>query len=374
MSKAIVIGGGIAGLSAAQVLSQYYSNVEIYDSGSVSQGHHLHVLMKAGQVILEDLFPGILDECKKRDCPEIDWAKDTLWENSHGTFPQYTSGLTTVSMSRPLLQELMISKLNKNIVIHSTLVSSLDQISASLIVIAGGQNFPLNKYIPGVVRSSQDINIGLTYRSFVVKTSDLHLNGFKQYYFQIDPPYTLIGGVISPFEDAKSIITIIEKEKSLSKCTNFQSFLSKSKKIPSGRFYNIIKNSTPIQEMATFRKNDSQKKILNYKIIPTNVIIMGDVLASLNPVFGQGMSLSLKQAQLLQSMLTNKKFNTKDFHKESLKTLRTPYTLSKIGSEEKTILKNVLGLYLKCCQNFRFLHTLFIHQLHSLRIIPEKIK
>lgn len=374
MNKAIVIGGGIAGLSAAQALSSYYSEVEIYDSGKASQGNHLHVLLKKGQDILENLFPGIMLEFKNRECPEIDWAQDTLWENSHGVFPQYTSHMKTLSMSRPLLQQSMIKKLNKNITLHHKPVLFLDQISASLIVIAGGQSFPLKKFLPDVLKSYNETKIGLTYRSFVVKTSDLNLSGFKQYYFQIDPLYTMTGGVISPFEDGKSIITIIEKESSLTKCHDFQSFLEKSKQIPGGKFYNIIKNATPLQDMAVFRKVSTQKKILNYKKIPSNVVIMGDAVASLNPIFGQGMSISLMQAKLLQDMLEQKKFSPYVFHKKSLKILKTPYTLSQIGSQEKTLLKKMLELYLRSCQKFKCLHHLFLSQLHSLKIFPEKTK
>ncbi len=69
-NKAIVIGGSIAGLLAAQVLTKYFDRVIIVERDrfpeqpeqrqGVPQAYHVHVLLIRGQQILEQLFPGIL--------------------------------------------------------------------------------------------------------------------------------------------------------------------------------------------------------------------------------------------------------------------------------------------------------------------------
>ena len=70
--RAIVIGGGMAGLMAAQVLSQHFAQVTIVDRDHLSetpevrsgvpQARHPHTLMVRGQEILEQHFPGLTDE------------------------------------------------------------------------------------------------------------------------------------------------------------------------------------------------------------------------------------------------------------------------------------------------------------------------
>jgi hypothetical protein len=70
-TTALVLGSGTAGMLAARVLSDSFSEVVIIDrrpidpatgtfSSGVPQADHLHVLLKRGQLVLERLFPGIL--------------------------------------------------------------------------------------------------------------------------------------------------------------------------------------------------------------------------------------------------------------------------------------------------------------------------
>jgi len=70
--KAIVIGGSIAGLLTAQVLTKYFHHVTIIERDrfpekpeqrhGIPQAHHVHALLIRGQQILEQLFPGIIAE------------------------------------------------------------------------------------------------------------------------------------------------------------------------------------------------------------------------------------------------------------------------------------------------------------------------
>jgi 2-polyprenyl-6-methoxyphenol hydroxylase-like FAD-dependent oxidoreductase len=65
--RAVVIGGSIAGLLTARVLSDYFEHVTILERDavedrpvhhrSVPQGHHRHALLHGGQDVLESLYP-----------------------------------------------------------------------------------------------------------------------------------------------------------------------------------------------------------------------------------------------------------------------------------------------------------------------------
>ena len=62
----------MGGLLAARVLADFFRNVTVVERDvlpddpanrrGVPQGRHLHVLLQRGAQILDDLFPGILDE------------------------------------------------------------------------------------------------------------------------------------------------------------------------------------------------------------------------------------------------------------------------------------------------------------------------
>lgn len=350
MTSAIVIGGGIAGMASAQVLSTYFDQVTLYDGGPQPQAQHLHVLMKKGQELLEGMFPGILRQLKMAGCPEIDWAQDTLWENSQGAFPRYASSVRTLSMSRTLLQDLMKANLTGVRVIHERV--SRPYPDADLVVIAGGQNYPLEEHLV----SEEILPIHLTYRSYVFKQSELTMGGCKQYYFQVDPPHSTVGGVICPIEDGKMMVTLIQYEKEFSACTNYEEFFSKT----TDKFRSILGMARPVSEMAVYRKPTIHRRVLDMKRVTPKTIVLGDVLTSLNPVFGQGMTLSLMQAQLLHQVREPLRF-----HQLSQRLSKQAHLLSKTGSQQVGFTKSCLRGYLRACQHVPSLHHLFLKRLHS---------
>ena len=73
--RALVIGGSIAGLMTARVLSDHFDQVTIFerdqlDDGpgihkSIPQGNHVHALLGGGEQIMNSLFPGFGVELEK---------------------------------------------------------------------------------------------------------------------------------------------------------------------------------------------------------------------------------------------------------------------------------------------------------------------
>ena len=72
MTHAVVLGAGMAGLLAARVLSEFYDDVTIVERDrlpdssihrkGIPQGRHLHSFLSRGCQLLDQFFPGILDE------------------------------------------------------------------------------------------------------------------------------------------------------------------------------------------------------------------------------------------------------------------------------------------------------------------------
>lgn len=70
--RAVVCGGGMGGLLAARVLSEFYRTVTLVERDvlpnspaqrrGVPQGRHFHALLAGGAQALDRLFPGLLDE------------------------------------------------------------------------------------------------------------------------------------------------------------------------------------------------------------------------------------------------------------------------------------------------------------------------
>jgi 2-polyprenyl-6-methoxyphenol hydroxylase-like FAD-dependent oxidoreductase len=111
---AIVIGGGMAGLMAANVLAQHFEQVSLIERdhypqnpvfrSGVPQGHHLHVLHLQGQRVLEELFPGILKSLVAHGAVVYDYMQDICTHYPSGWAPQMPSSLNYCFCSRLLLE------------------------------------------------------------------------------------------------------------------------------------------------------------------------------------------------------------------------------------------------------------------------------
>ncbi len=393
--KAIVVGGGFVGLVAARVLSDHFESVVILEKdpriGSdiarmgAPQGAHLHVLLKRGQEILKELFPGIDTRFIEEQCPLIDWSADTAWETHLGTFPRYQSEMTTYALSRPFLESTVYSLVSQRtnvsfqlahieeIIMENEMATSVrcedgGVLEANLVVLAGGQHFPLKRLMfPLLIEEqTESLPIQITYRSVVFKTDSLSLKDFKQYYYQFSPPQDSLGAVISPTERGRCIATIIEHARTDQLKTDFPGYMKLAGKVPNGRFAQILGKAIPLSEVSVFHKPTMYlRRLHKVKNFPKNVFGMGDVFCSLNPVFGQGMTMGLEQALILQKHLQGRKLSACDFHRRSARKAQLPFLLSKLGSNiEDGFSRRYLQNYMLRCQRSQGLHGKFLKVLH----------
>jgi len=113
--RATVVGAGLAGLSAARALSDYFDEVLILDRDElpdeitprpgVPQGKQPHALLGGGLKALENLFPGFGNQLMRAGAEPIDPGFDMLNEiPGQDVWPRIKLGLRTYSMSRPLIE------------------------------------------------------------------------------------------------------------------------------------------------------------------------------------------------------------------------------------------------------------------------------
>ncbi len=378
----IILGGGISGLVAAYALSPHFKEITIIDKDQVggeavrpgaSQGAHLHVLLKEGQNILFKYLPELREMLLQRNCKEVDWALDTIWDNNSGRFPNYCSGVKTISTSRRLLESLIYSELSKleNVNFLKDFVLDYGEkgvvtknngtYSSDLTIVALGafNNLKSNLAL------KKEITINLSYRSVIFKAKELNLQNELQYYYQTSPDGKFPGGVICPIEDNKYIATIIEYGNKISRNDkNFESFIEKSREIPKGHFFKIIKNAEPLTPVSIYMKKKMSLYSAKQKCL--KLIFIGDSLVSLNPSFGQGMSVALLQIDALVNMMEKNKFSVNRFERICQRIICKPFFLAELGSRSSGLLKFTLDSYLILAMKSKKLHYLFLTQLHLL--------
>src|SRR5262245_14794868 len=97
-AHAVVVGAGLAGLTAAQALSRHVERVTIVERDDlperpsarpgVPQGRHLHVLQPGGSAALERLLPGFRAELVAAGATELRVPEDVLWMTPAGWAPR----------------------------------------------------------------------------------------------------------------------------------------------------------------------------------------------------------------------------------------------------------------------------------------------
>jgi 2-polyprenyl-6-methoxyphenol hydroxylase-like FAD-dependent oxidoreductase len=363
--RAVVVGGGFAGLVAAQALTESFDSVLLVDKdprlgcaslrAGLPQAAHLHVLLARGQELLQDFFPGILEEFARAGCPKIDWAADTLWEGADGAFPVHASKVETLSFSRSFLDSQLVSRLktNERLAVREGVAWKADfsgreiaalelldggRLEADLFVFAGGAAFPLVRFLGGadLAPITEQVDVRITYHSAFFPLRELDFPACRQYYYQLEPPREKLGGVICPVEDGKAVATLVEYDSPRKTPISAEEFFALAGKVPGGRFARILAEARPVTSVKTFYKPVMHKRAIHrLASVPKNMILLGDTVCSLNPVFGQGLTAALLQAEELRHWAAAGKRDSRIFHRNAHRRLLQPFLLSKLGSRSR---------------------------------------
>ncbi|WP_394232180.1 FAD-dependent monooxygenase [Niallia oryzisoli] len=340
--KAIIIGGGISGKLAARVLSDFFKDVVVIERDTESlgpyprkgarQGEHLHALLHAGQYGLEELFPGITENFYASGAVKINSTKDLAWFH-HGVWKlRYDGGYTTTLQTRPHLEwhiEKYIKKIPNISIYYNHVVKNLlydedenrvygveiqnndDTLKtqkADLIVDASGAGSISSSWLEklGIHIPNEKVEIGLKY---VSKSFQLPDNNTRDWMIKIvypNPPIEKIGGTISKVEDNRYIVTINGYQDAIDEkeaVKNDNGFLELAKGLPKLDIYNEIKDGSPLSKTSVFRVPQIiWKRYDKAKELPNGLLVIGDTVCRIDPVFGQGMSIAILEALALQKI------------------------------------------------------------------------
>jgi hypothetical protein len=107
---AVVLGGSLAGLLAARVLTDHFERVTLIERDAypetpevrkgIPQANHVHGLLLRGRQVLEELFPGLQDEMIAAGAPLLDMANDIAWFTRAGWGIRFPSELKVLAWAR----------------------------------------------------------------------------------------------------------------------------------------------------------------------------------------------------------------------------------------------------------------------------------
>jgi 2-polyprenyl-6-methoxyphenol hydroxylase-like FAD-dependent oxidoreductase len=364
--RALVIGGSISGMLSAKALSEFFEEVLIVEADTrwdkktprirIPQGHHAHILLESGQRVLEQLFPGLIDELIQDGSVVTDLTNDFAWFHFGKWKRRFPGGIRGVQQTRPFLEWHINRRLKEVPNIHSqydTLVTNLEmssdkkrvtgvhiqnrvtgdheEIPTDLVVDASGYGSQTLKWL-GMESGSflEEVKIGLFYATQFY-TSDQSLE-WKNLMISSQLPQLPYTGVVLSYEEDKFGVTLsgylMEPPK-----TN-EDFLHITKSLPVPHLYDFLQKATPISDMKIYRIPRQVRKRLDKLDMPSGIIVTGDACCRFDPIYGQGMSVAALEAEMLGQELSRVKTGeewkslSKTFHRKQFKITKNPWDMA----------------------------------------------
>jgi 2-polyprenyl-6-methoxyphenol hydroxylase-like FAD-dependent oxidoreductase len=345
-SHALVIGGSMAGLLAARVLSTHFDGVTLVERDrfpeepaprkGVPQASHQHLMLKRGADILERLFPGIRGELVATGAPLVDMANDAAWLTPFGWGVRFLSELIMLTGSRDFLEwgvRRRVVTLPNIRFLESTEVTGLlpdasgadcvegvkirfrgerggesseEILRAELVVDASGRSSRAPRWLKHLgyeppQESVIDAHLGYTSRLYRIR-EDFE-PGWKGAYVQLAPPEHTRGGALLPIEGGRWLLTLMGTGGDYPP-TDEESFLEFARSLRTPILYDAIKGAEALSQISGYRATEN--RIRRYEKLsrqPHNFVVAGDAVCCFNPVYAQGMTVAALGAEGLEACL-----------------------------------------------------------------------
>ncbi|MGH3847885.1 MAG: FAD-dependent oxidoreductase, partial [Pseudonocardiaceae bacterium] len=342
--NAVVIGASIAGLCAARVLSDFYDRVTLFDRdelpstpaarAAVPQGRHVHLLMARGALEFDALFPGLLDDMVAAGVPMLENRPDCIYFGAAGhllgTGHTLREKFTAYVPSRPHLEwqirrrttALPNVEIRQRSVVEPRFEASAQRVTgvlldssdgdeprfvaADLVVDAAGRGTRLPVWLEqwGFERPREDVvDVGIGYASHQLRIPD-GLIEEKVVVAGASREQPLGLGMLG-YEDGTWVLTTFGVAK-VEPPHTFPEMVMLAEKLLPARFAAALEQAEPVGEVAFHRFPTSRwRRYDKLDRFPAGIVPFGDAVASFDPTFGQGMTMTSLQAGHLQRALAN---------------------------------------------------------------------
>ena len=338
---AIVIGGGIAGLAAARVLTEHFERVTLIERDRISvegatrggapQSRHAHVLLASGHRAMERLFPGIGEEMEAAGAPAFDVGADCISVYPRGRLPRRPVGIELRLTSRGFREELMRRRLAADprvSVRDGVTVQGLaaegravrgvrlrlagggeEVLRADLVVAACGREAPVVDWLSALGYPAPRevvVDAGLSYSSRWYRLPR-EARDFRAATELPGAPDRPRGGVAFSAEHDTWVVTLMGTSKARTP-TDEEGFLAWARSLQTPYVYDLIKEAEPISPIYGFAKTANRRRHFeDMSRFPERFVVLGDAAAAFNPVYGQGMTVGMLGALELGACLEDQR-------------------------------------------------------------------
>ncbi|MCB0254110.1 MAG: FAD-dependent monooxygenase [Anaerolineae bacterium] len=372
-SHAVVIGGSIAGMLTARVLTNHFDRVTVIERDALPEtpefrkgaphARHAHGLLARGQQIMESLFPGLTEELQALGAIPTNMGRGLNLYVGGVRVQPFESEIEVTISSRPLLENAIYRRLRTLPGVSFLLgydVTGLttdeerqkvtgislrqrgqgnqeeQTLAADLVVDASGRGSRLPQWLEALgyqPPSETSVDSQTAYMTRVYRRTATT----PMLYAMPQAPDHARGCIVIPVEGDRMLVTLIGLNGEQAP-TDEAGFLAYARSLPVPGFYETIVAAEPLTEPYGFQR--AANRLRHYDKLPRyleGVLAIGDSFYALNPVYGQGMTVAALGALTLNDCLydhrqrataTDMTGLARTFHKKLAKVNAGPWQLA----------------------------------------------
>ena len=337
--RALVLGAGVAGLATARVLADFYAEVTVIDRDAlpdgveprrgVPQDRHAHALLARGQQVLEDLFPGLTADLASAGAPVGDFLDDVRMFLSGHRLASVPTGLVAVSATRVLLESHLRARvaarsnvwfLTRCDVVglvcdgwHVTGVRLLrradgnaeEELVGEVVIDATGRMSRAAAWLDeaGLDRPEEErMPIDVAYATRRYRLERSALCGDLAVLYGPTPEHPR-GAVLALVEGGLAMLTLAGVLGDRPPCDP-DGFTAFARSLPFPDIAGAITDAEPVDDPIPHRfPANAWRHYERLESLPDGFAVVGDGVCSLNPIYGQGMSVAAMEATAVRRHL-----------------------------------------------------------------------
>ncbi len=375
---AVIIGGSIAGMSAACAVAQYFEHVTIVERDELSsniekrkgvpQGKHTHVLLAGGLQAITSLAPNFEEILNDFGAVRMVVGRDIRTEKpGYDPFPIRDLEFHVYSASYPLFEYALrsaaktVSDFNfitgvtvKSITGNSQQAtgiaykagdSALQTIDADLVIDASGRGELTRSFLNQcglTVPEASSVNVGVGYSTVELELAARENEEPLCFFTLPDRPKCSRNAALIPIEGGRYMLTIsgYADDQPPGDIEGFYAFVNS---LRTSTIAKTIENARQISDISRFRFVDSYHgRYERMETFPGGLLPIGRALCRINPIYGQGMSLAALEAVALEKLLNDRaslsdnslEGISSSFFREAAEIIKTPWEMASICDME----------------------------------------
>jgi len=368
--RAVIMGGSLAGLLAARVLSEYFDDVVLLERDPLAaqavprkgtpHAVHPHGLLARGREALEELFPGFTDALEAKGALLGDIGTDIAVDANRGRFARRPAGVMACAVSRLAIEgELrrrvraipsvqLLDEIDVQAPLHAdgrvtgvrfsrrTSPATSETLDAALAVDCTGRGSRSPAWLADWgfdAPTEERVTIGLAYTSAYFRRDG-----------SVKPPIACVVGAATAALPRPSILIAQEPDDEgrarwVAGVGGYagdhvditrEAMRRRAADIGNAEIEGLAANGELIGSVMRYQFSHSQRR--HYQRLsrfPLGYLVMGDALASFNPIYGQGMTVAACEALSLREALSHGMSDlARRYFKATAKVIDIPWQLA----------------------------------------------